>query len=418
MKSIKIILPILLALILVNSAFAQNKFYGTVIEIIDGKTLVVEPQPKVKIKLELQFIETPEAEQPLHNVIKDHLQNLVLNKYVEFVPKNLNSQTKPVGKVLLNGVDVSQQMLRDGAAWYSIPEKNIHDENESKIYQDTESLAKNEKRGVWSIADLKPAWEFRAEKAEKIRQEELKKQEEEKARQEKVRAEARAKAAAEAEAKRKARAKANQYGGLDSSGSGLGIEVWQDTSVAGMGEKPGYPSLLYKYIPEYDLEYTLTGANFETYKSGKSQLKIDSRSFHIKQDNAPPQFRDFFVIGFLTESEKGSFFEVNNLTITADNKPINLGKAHHLTHDKGGAIQELLLYIVSEKQLESISNAKTVSVKLGVFTGSVDQKYQKVMNDLLKSAKEMRIKGRNLADRHNFDKMKLLWKSNLSNYIV
>ncbi len=189
MKNLKLIAPIFIALLLTGSALAQSRFYGKVTEVIDGKTLVVEPQPQVTIRIELQYIEVPEAEQQLHNLIKNHLSGLVLNKNVEFRPKNINETAKPIGQVLLNGVDISQQMLRDGAAWYSSAEKDIQGPAESKVYQYNESLAKNEKRGVWSIADLKPAWEFRAEKEEKIRQEKLKKKEEEEAKQKALNAE-------------------------------------------------------------------------------------------------------------------------------------------------------------------------------------------------------------------------------------
>ncbi len=184
MKTFKLIFPVLLTLFLLNSTYAQSRFYGTVTEVIDGKTLVIQPQAKVDIKVELQYIETPEAEQKLYDVVRDHLKNMVLGKVVEFVPKNLNNDTRPIAQVLLGGVDVSQQMIRDGAAWYAVDETSGNNEIEQEIYKRNETLAKNEKRGVWSITNLKPAWEFRAEKAEQLRQIELKKQAEEKAKTE------------------------------------------------------------------------------------------------------------------------------------------------------------------------------------------------------------------------------------------
>lgn len=180
MQKIKFVSLVTLLLICANSAFAQTKVGGRVVEILDGKTVVIQTFNNSKLTAELQYIEVPEAEQPFHKIAKDHLQALVLDKKIEFRARGLSS-TKTVGQLLLNGVDVSQQMIRDGAAWYAVQQKNAQDYNESAIYQNTETQAKSEKLGVWSVAGLKPSWEIRAE-AETVRrrqEEKLAKEDEE-----------------------------------------------------------------------------------------------------------------------------------------------------------------------------------------------------------------------------------------------
>ena len=57
-------------------------------------------------------------------------------------------------------------MLRDGAAWYALPEKSAQDKTEGEEYLSIEAQARTEKRGVWGVENLKAAWEFRAERAE------------------------------------------------------------------------------------------------------------------------------------------------------------------------------------------------------------------------------------------------------------
>jgi endonuclease YncB( thermonuclease family) len=386
MKNLKLIGPILLALLLINSVFAQDRYYGTVTEVIDGKTVVIEPQPQVKIKLELQFIEVPESEQQLSDVVKNHLSKMILNKNVEFLPKNLNDETRPSGKVLLNGVDVGQQMLRDGAAWYAVLEKNNQNETESILYQNTETLARNEKRGVWSIAGLKPAWEFRAAKEEAKKQAELEEIRKEKERLAEIRADERAKAQARAEERRKAQAKANQYYGLNNS-SQLGIADWQDPSVSGLNKKSGYQNLLTKYIPQYGIEYTLTNPGFDSYKAGQDQLKIEIRSLHVKKDNIPVDLKDAFGIGFLSASEKGAFAKSNNLTISADQETYQLGPAFRFFQEDGGLVKELLLYRITNEQLAAISKSKNVRVKIGNYAGGIGQDLPKFMKELIESAK-------------------------------
>src|SRR5690606_17613651 len=98
------------------SAYPQRKFGGRVVEVIDGKTCVIELAAG-RVTAVLQYIEVPEQEQPLYQEVKDHLQKLVLEKQVEFLPR-IVMKDRTVGQLLVKGVDISQQMLRDGAAWY------------------------------------------------------------------------------------------------------------------------------------------------------------------------------------------------------------------------------------------------------------------------------------------------------------
>jgi len=135
---------------------------GEVVEVIDGKTIVVASATG-RVKVELQFIEVPEPEQQLHQTVKTHLEKMLMGKVVEYKPSVLHSD-RTIGRVTHNGVDVSEQLLRDGAAWHVPLAVNTQSAPEKKIYADAETAAKNEKRGIWSIAGLKPPWEFRAQR--------------------------------------------------------------------------------------------------------------------------------------------------------------------------------------------------------------------------------------------------------------
>ena len=96
-----------------HSAFAQLKFNGKVVEIVDGKTVVIELETKNRLTAELQYIEVPEPQQQLHQIVKDHLQALLLGKFVEF-RANALAPTKTVGQIFSDGVDISQQMIKKG----------------------------------------------------------------------------------------------------------------------------------------------------------------------------------------------------------------------------------------------------------------------------------------------------------------
>ena len=164
MKSLKsFFLIALVVLCCCAASFAQSRIGGRVVEIVDGKTVVIETIESGRLVAELQYIEVPEAGQPLCETAREHLRALVEGKAVEFRAKGL-AQTKIVGQLISGGVDISQQRIRDGAAWYAVAEKSGQDAAESDVYRSNEAQARAEKRGVWSIENLKPSWEMSAER--------------------------------------------------------------------------------------------------------------------------------------------------------------------------------------------------------------------------------------------------------------
>src|SRR5687767_14617752 len=99
-----------------HSALGQSRTSGTVIELVDGKTVIVA-LPTGKVTVELEYIDVPEQGQPLYQTVRDHLQKLIVGKQISFRLGGFVG-SRMAGGLLLNGVDVSQQMVRDGAAWH------------------------------------------------------------------------------------------------------------------------------------------------------------------------------------------------------------------------------------------------------------------------------------------------------------
>src|SRR5688572_3488652 len=110
-------LGMLLAILVLSfPSFGQLSSGGEVVDIIDGRTIVVAAA-NGRVKIELQFIEVPQPGQELTDTITNHLRTLLVGRIVEYRPKMIIADIV-VGRVLLNNVDVSRQMLRDGAAWH------------------------------------------------------------------------------------------------------------------------------------------------------------------------------------------------------------------------------------------------------------------------------------------------------------
>jgi endonuclease YncB( thermonuclease family) len=78
---------------------------------------------------------------------------MLVGKVVEFKPRGILPDSV-IGRVLLNNIDVSQQLLRDGAARHVAKELTGQVKNEFDVYASLETAAKTEKRGVWALASI------------------------------------------------------------------------------------------------------------------------------------------------------------------------------------------------------------------------------------------------------------------------
>ncbi len=164
----KIIATLYFALFLTSASFAQTTLTGRVAEVIDGKTVVIKTANFTKVTVKLQFINVPEEpKNDFTGIVKGHLLQLLEGKTLQFQTRRMADFSMLIGVLTADGVDVSQQMLRDGAAWYAIPEMDNQESAERETYLKVEAAAKAEKRGIWGIKDLKPVWENTAAKAER-----------------------------------------------------------------------------------------------------------------------------------------------------------------------------------------------------------------------------------------------------------
>ncbi len=366
MKALKPIIFIVIVLILTAiSAYPQRKFGGRVVEVIDGKTCVIQ-MPGGKLTAVLQYIEIPDPEQPLYDTVKDHLQALVLDKPVEFLPRGVMFD-KTVGQLLVRGVDVGQQMLRDGAAWYSIPEKNGQNEAEGLRYQDNETQAKAEKRGVWGVPDLKPAWEYRAEKEAFARQQQ-------KEALEKIKF---AKAL-----KSQNRRLANPQQSVPQA------EMWADVGEgdSSFDQPMGLGGLRAGFDPARRLGHISTPSIFLDFPKVDFLRRMESRLFYFYKGDKANIEDSVYLVAFLATSKEYKFAKSNNLVITADSQKVVLGKARRLFRKNNSYVEELLVYKITRAQLMKIAKAETIGVQMGNLTGGISSDSLMFINNLLNAS--------------------------------
>ena len=354
MNKINLCFSLFIILLFSNFAFSQSLFEGNVVEMIDGRTLIVETNKGEKVKVRLQFVEVPEPEQMLSATVFEHLKKLTLGKTVQVLPSGF-SNLFVIGKVTIDGVDLSQQLLRDGAAWFAVPPAS---HNKTPLYQDyaaVEAAAKTEKRGVWGIDGMKTAWEFREEKvlAEKRKAEE----EIEKLNQARV-AEYETQQAEKQriiEERRKIRRQ-----NLNSSDLISGYNLASGTN--------------YLSSPTITFEATDGKITREIMMS----LGYDAAGGLMR--NGAGEFG--IAVGAITDGKE--FLRDNVAEIfTSDGKKIELGKPDFKSNEKDGKFSEILFYKIERETLAKIVADKEPSVKIGKYQRVLDKSVLDIINRLL-----------------------------------
>ena len=371
MKNLQLAFLVILALLTANAAFAQSRIGGKVIEIIDGKTVVIETFSGSRINAGLQSIEVPTAEQPFYETAKEHLQNLVLNKKVEFRARGL-TQSKTVGQLFLNGVDISQQMIRDGVAWYAVLEKSGQEAAESAIYQNNEELAKNERRGIWAIKDLKPAWQIRAEAEENRRQAEKTAQA----------AKIIAKKTTESTPKP---SKLKNRPSVMSSQSMMWTAMPETT-----GKMPENVSNVGGLMVGYNAQ-----SKIGIIATPLLKLEIPDKNYiqafgigigYFYRDDQSKGRESIYLVGIESDSKDFRFLKFNDLIITADNQKIVIGKASRNFRRNDFLVKELLIYQVKRTVIAKIANAKSVKIKVGNYSTSLNADAHRMLKNLLNAS--------------------------------
>lgn len=131
-------------LVCIVPAFSQVSISGTVVSVEDGSSFIVKTN-SLRVRIQLKGVEAPLNNHPLFELTKSHLENFILDKSI--VIRTEHPLDDPiVGETIINNVNLSLQLIRDGAGWFN---SDPFSENQRLLFVEMESLAKSEKRGVW-----------------------------------------------------------------------------------------------------------------------------------------------------------------------------------------------------------------------------------------------------------------------------
>jgi len=139
---------------MIAPAICLADFTGRVVGVTDGDTITVLVDVR-QVKVRLTEIDAPEKRQAWGTKARQALSDLVFGRVVTVVENGKDRYQRMLGRVLVGETDVSAEMVRSGNAW--IYRKYARD----KALFALEDEAREAARGLWSLPNPVPPWEFR-----------------------------------------------------------------------------------------------------------------------------------------------------------------------------------------------------------------------------------------------------------------
>jgi micrococcal nuclease len=93
--------------------------------------------------------------QDFGQVAKKFLSNFIYEKTVEVKETGVYRYGRTIGIVIINSVNVNEDILKAGLCWHY----KKYDNN--PYWAELENKARIEKKGLWSMPNIIPPWEYR-----------------------------------------------------------------------------------------------------------------------------------------------------------------------------------------------------------------------------------------------------------------
>lgn len=154
--------PLVLAMAcsLTPAAVHADTFTGLVVSIVDGDTLVLQVG-RQHYTLELVAIDAPESVQAWGAQSRTHLSRLAINQPATARCTLLERWDHHLCSIQVNGIDLGQQQLANGMAWWDRQNASTLSADASSAYAHAELMAKLRRLGLWGETNPVPPWQFR-----------------------------------------------------------------------------------------------------------------------------------------------------------------------------------------------------------------------------------------------------------------
>ncbi len=146
----------LLFLLSASWAFADT-FSGKCVAIGDGDTISVMKDGRA-VKIRIEGIDCPELGQDFGAAAKRFTSSRVFGKVVDVKEYTRDQYERIVGRVYIDGQDLSLEIIKAGLAWY------YRFSRSDPVLSAAEKTARKQKIGLWSMPDPIPPWVYRRQK--------------------------------------------------------------------------------------------------------------------------------------------------------------------------------------------------------------------------------------------------------------
>ncbi len=136
---------------------------GEVVSVADGDTMTILTVSGERIKIRLEGIDAPERGQDYGTKARQYLNDLCYGKVVTVESRGEDQYGRTLGVVYLGDLNVNQEMVRNGLAWYY--DYFVYDPKLDSL----EQSARRQKLNIWSVKNPIPPYQYRKEKREKNR---------------------------------------------------------------------------------------------------------------------------------------------------------------------------------------------------------------------------------------------------------
>ncbi len=159
MRSLLSLTVFLGALFAGPSAWAWT-LQGQVMAVVSGDTLRIRDEKKIQHTVRLAGVDAPEKFQAHGQRSLDSLRDLVFQKYVKV--EGVGSGSPRIGRVRVEGRDISLEQLKLGAVWYDKSRAQLLSEADRQAYAAAQEEARLARAGLWRDKQPIPPWEYRA----------------------------------------------------------------------------------------------------------------------------------------------------------------------------------------------------------------------------------------------------------------
>lgn len=342
----------------VIASYGQAKFAGRVIDVLDGRTVAVETNAG-RVTVQLQYIDVPGADEAYGPIVRGHLASLTQGKLVEFQPNRI-SGSATIGRLTLNGTDISLQLLRDGAARHEPADRSGQAPDQAAEYAYNQEKAREERRGIWAAAAaVQQSVVFRPDEGSQQLRHDVDKWS----------------VFLKPVTPPSAASRANRPAS-DTRTAGR-VAIWPDSSVSESQD----------FIGSYDLAsregFTASPIGAAKLFGPRTGADLGVRVVFVYRGDPNAIEERGFILTFLSESDDLKFDGRNELSLIADKQKLYIGNAKRLFRRNANGVQEMLLYSVSRSTLEKLITAKALGFRLSRASGSIDTRIQPALKQLL-----------------------------------